>query len=400
MQPGSSTRSTSPAGPSLSAGARTEAPSCATASSTAGGQAAGAGTRAAVDDDAVERVRAQAEAGETEWAAILAIRALAAPSAAAGHAAREGLLRAALWNDLGVLRFGRGDTQTAVACLREALRLDPTSELAAANLADLEPLASEPTPSADAHMERGPGKASPWVREALREAVRCVGLEGRHVLEVGGAVPHELARASGAASWTACDPSISEAVRAPGYVVTPSDARALPFSDAHFDLVFSSCAFEHIHDLPRALSEIARVLRAGGHLFAQFAPIWSCAIGHHLFLESTTRGLISFNDPLLPAWAHLLLEPDELEVFLAVAIGAADARRAVASVTNGPYLNRLFAADYERCFERCGLERLLRQPWGTRSPLTPALERELLARHPQGGSFALPGMRIVMRRPG
>lgn len=348
----------------------------------------------------VELVHAAAEAGETEWASILAIRALAATRNARSSDAEDAAVCSDLWNDLGALRFAKSDTRTAVACLHEALRLDPGSELAAANLADIEPLVSDDGASVDADLVTGPANASPWVAEALRVAEQTVGLAGRRVLEVGGALPRELALASGAASWTACDPSVDVPITESFYSVTQSDVRSLPFPDRHFDVVFSSCAFEHIHDFDRALGEMSRVLCGGGQVFTQFAPIWSCAIGHHLFLEDTGRGRLTFNDPLLPHWAHLLLEPHELDFFLRVALGAEDARRVVEFIFEDPYLNRLFQSDFERCFEQSGLERTVDEPWGTRAPLTPALARELGRRHPAGGSFAIPGYRVVLVKPG
>jgi ubiquinone/menaquinone biosynthesis C-methylase UbiE len=43
---------------------------------------------------------------------------------------------------------------------------------------------------------------------------------------------------------------------------------ALSYADNAFDLVFTSETLEHVPDVPRALSEIYRVLRPGGcHLF-------------------------------------------------------------------------------------------------------------------------------------
>jgi SAM-dependent methyltransferase len=38
----------------------------------------------------------------------------------------------------------------------------------------------------------------------------------------------------------------------------------LPYEDRSFDLVFSFSVFEHLHDYPKALREVARVLRPGG----------------------------------------------------------------------------------------------------------------------------------------
>jgi SAM-dependent methyltransferase len=40
---------------------------------------------------------------------------------------------------------------------------------------------------------------------------------------------------------------------------------ALAFADGAFDLVVSFSVFEHLHEYPRGLAEVARVLRPGGH---------------------------------------------------------------------------------------------------------------------------------------
>ena len=50
------------------------------------------------------------------------------------------------------------------------------------------------------------------------------------------------------------------------YVV--GQAEALPFPDAAFDLVVSYNSLMDVDDMPRAVSEAARVLEAGGHLCA------------------------------------------------------------------------------------------------------------------------------------
>jgi ubiquinone/menaquinone biosynthesis C-methylase UbiE len=47
-----------------------------------------------------------------------------------------------------------------------------------------------------------------------------------------------------------------------------ADAQAIPFEDASFDAVIANSMLYHVPDRPRALSEIHRVLRPGGRLFA------------------------------------------------------------------------------------------------------------------------------------
>ena len=46
------------------------------------------------------------------------------------------------------------------------------------------------------------------------------------------------------------------------------DAQAIPFETAHFDRVIANCMLYHVPDRVRALSEIRRVLKPGGYLYA------------------------------------------------------------------------------------------------------------------------------------
>jgi ubiquinone/menaquinone biosynthesis C-methylase UbiE len=46
------------------------------------------------------------------------------------------------------------------------------------------------------------------------------------------------------------------------------DAQSIPFADASFDAVLANHMLYHVPDRPRALSEIRRVLRPGGRLYA------------------------------------------------------------------------------------------------------------------------------------
>lgn len=56
------------------------------------------------------------------------------------------------------------------------------------------------------------------------------------------------------------------------------DMQAMPFEDAGFDLVLANHVLEHVSDLGKALAEVHRVLRPGGHLIAQtpYSPKLSC----------------------------------------------------------------------------------------------------------------------------
>lgn len=57
--------------------------------------------------------------------------------------------------------------------------------------------------------------------------------------------------------------------------VVQADATALPFADESFDLVYSFKVLAHVKDIQRALHEIARVTRRGGHMVLEFYNPWS-----------------------------------------------------------------------------------------------------------------------------
>jgi SAM-dependent methyltransferase len=79
------------------------------------------------------------------------------------------------------------------------------------------------------------------------------------------------------------------------------DARRLLFRDGLFDFVFSLNAFEHIPDPRRALQDVSRVLKPGGHVFLLFMPLYFADGGHHLSHLTD-----------IP-WIHLLYERAEIK---------------------------------------------------------------------------------------
>ncbi|AKF06870.1 class I SAM-dependent methyltransferase [Sandaracinus amylolyticus] len=98
------------------------------------------------------------------------------------------------------------------------------------------------------------------------------------VLEVGCGTGLVLARvAPHAARCVGVDLSagmIAQA-RARGLDVARGSATALPFRDASFDVVYSFKVLAHVPAIERALEEIARVTRPGGHMLLEFYNAWS-----------------------------------------------------------------------------------------------------------------------------
>lgn len=68
-----------------------------------------------------------------------------------------------------------------------------------------------------------------------------------------------------------------------------------------FDLVFSFATMEHVPDIDKGFSEMARVTRPGGWIYSVASPLWNSPYGHH-------------KPDLLQGhpWAHLLYTKDEI----------------------------------------------------------------------------------------
>ena len=232
----------------------------------------------------------------------------------------------------------------------------------------------------------------PWEEVIARDLAETVGCEGKRVLEIGGDLPSQhVLDVLKAAHWTSLDLGVENPIQGECYALIPGDARDLPFPDESLDVVFSSCAFEHIHDFPRAVAEMKRVLRPGGELFSCWGPIWSSARGHHIWVHHNGR-LITFNEDVLPAWAHLLYSESEIASFLTCHMPAELAARIAHWVGHDPYLNRLFCDDYVRALDSAGFSSGSLDPRGLETPSPEEADR-LEAAWPGKGPFHVYGLR-------
>ena len=124
---------------------------------------------------------------------------------------------------------------------------------------------------------------------------------GQRVVDVGcgpGALTSELVERVGASNVAAVDPSESFVAAArerhPGVDVQESPAETLPFADGLFDAALAQLVVHFMADPVQGLTEMARVVRAGGVVAA---CVWDHAGGQ---------------TPLAPFWRGVReLDPDE-----------------------------------------------------------------------------------------
>ena len=79
------------------------------------------------------------------------------------------------------------------------------------------------------------------------------------------------------------------------------DACALAFRDDEFDFICSRAVFEHVHDVDRASSEMARVLKRSGAAWLVICPFPGLSGGHHADWSDPDED----RERAVPAWDHL-----------------------------------------------------------------------------------------------
>lgn len=222
------------------------------------------------------------------------------------------------------------------------------------------------------------------------------GIETKEVLEIGGTLPRSFLEPAAPAGWTCVDLLIEEAATNGFYRLVPGDAAELPLADESVDLVFSSSAFEHISNLGAALAEMARVLRPGGAVYADFSPIWSSAHGHHL--RGRAREVLRAAQLWPPpAWFHLTMSRREMREFLGKHLTAEDQRIVERWLYRRPSINRLFYEDFVHLFHVSPLRVRRVDPKIGETPDEATLEL-LRRRQPGRSNFHVTGFRVALSK--
>jgi SAM-dependent methyltransferase len=119
----------------------------------------------------------------------------------------------------------------------------------------------------------------------LRRTSNAIALEQSDVLVLGAGAGDELSlwEQQHPRSLTATDflPFPDTWQRHDGVRFAQADVRRLPFADRSFDLIASTALFEHVNGVDALCAEMARVLRPGGLVFANFGPLFYTYRGAH-----------------------------------------------------------------------------------------------------------------------
>src|SRR6516225_6128092 len=115
------------------------------------------------------------------------------------------------------------------------------------------------------------------IDELELELVRRHGA-GRDVFEAGcgtGLLLREAARVARSAVGLDLSRGMLAPARARGLRVVQGSLTDVPLPSASFDLVYSMKVLAHVPPIERALGELSRLVRPGGHLLLEFYNPWS-----------------------------------------------------------------------------------------------------------------------------
>ena len=249
---------------------------------------------------------------------------------------------------------------------------------------------------------------------------RYVAVEGKRVLEIGGAQACISARAfldEGAAGVTVTGlDHISEESKSVGQRLCIMKADALDlrshFEAGCFDIVFGLSIIEHIPHPDRFLDEVHRVLKPGGLALFEGFPLWSSPRGHHLWVaawsgpyagKATTNYLftglshVDSSNPV-PDWAHLLMEQAELEDHLARrSLPASDIACIVNWIYRSQDINRLSTGELTRAYTTSKM--VVLEAITGRVDVPEATLRRLRKLHGEGCDFGIDRLTYVLAKP-
>lgn len=126
--------------------------------------------------------------------------------------------------------------------------------------------------------ERGREQGYHALIDELEVATLAPLIEGKSVLEVGcgtGLILQRLVPLASELVGIDLSPGMLEKARERGFDVHEASATELPFEDDRFDVVCSFKVLAHVPDIGKALAEIARVTKPGGHMVLEFYNPWS-----------------------------------------------------------------------------------------------------------------------------
>ena len=138
-----------------------------------------------------------------------------------------------------------------------------------------------------------------------------------------------------------------------GCILKNGDLRTTGLPDESIGAIFSVSVFEHLLNFDCCLSEMFRLLVPGGYVYAEFGPIWSSSLGHHVCASAQGEEARHW-DPTknpVPNYGHLLMDRSAMITYLKKRISDSLTSEIVSWIYDKPYINRLFLEEYIQLIE-------------------------------------------------
>ncbi|MFH1235599.1 MAG: class I SAM-dependent methyltransferase [Parcubacteria group bacterium] len=185
-----------------------------------------------------------------------------------------------------------------------------------------------------------------------------------------------------------------------GCLLVRADMRDTGLPDESLGALFSVSVFEHLLDFERCLAEMHRILVPGGVVYAEFGPIWSSGLGHHVFANVDGVQARHWDPRLNPLdnFSHLLQTRDEMRKALTGRVSSTRLGEAILNwVYEGQDINRLFFEDYCRLVEQSAFELLHMDT--DREHVSGETLATLRKRYPEYRVFDVRNVELLLRKP-
>jgi SAM-dependent methyltransferase len=183
-------------------------------------------------------------------------------------------------------------------------------------------------------------------------------LRGKGVLEVGSDLDSRVIRElseQGCSRVVGINPAFSpaeldriNATLPAGCELQQADMRNTGLPDNSIGALFSVSVFEHLLDFKQCLLEMHRILVPGGIVYAEFGPIWSSSLGHHVHANANGEQARHWDPGLNPldGFSHLLQGRQEMGLVLRERVSEPLGDAILEWVYEDEGINRLFFEDY------------------------------------------------------
>ena len=185
-----------------------------------------------------------------------------------------------------------------------------------------------------------------------------------------------------------------------GCELRSTDIRNTGISDNSIGAIFSVSVFEHLTEFGLCLMEMHRILAPGGYVYAEFGPIWSSRLGHHVFANYESESARHWDPQLNPVrdYSHLLLSPEEMRADLSESTSEGLRKEIVSWIYDSPHINRLFFENYISEIAASPFEILSIEV--DKEKVESGMLNLLREKYPSYSVFDVRNVEVILRKPG